>query len=77
MAALSVVTEAVFIRVQQERKGKSVPSYAKLKLALRGSRFIALHVHDLGARRDGWLKPCFIRFTAWEEDPVPIVQEAG
>jgi len=54
-------------------QGKSVPSYAKLKLALRGSRVIAIHIHDLGARRGEWLKPSFSCFTPWEKDPVPIV----
>jgi hypothetical protein len=64
-------TESMYLTSQ----GKSVLSYAKL--ALRQSRVLAIHIHDLGARRVGWLKPCFSHFTPWERDPVSIVQEAG
>jgi hypothetical protein len=40
-----------------------------------GSRGIALHVRDLGARKGGWSAPSPVRFTPGK-DPVPIVQDA-
>jgi hypothetical protein len=41
-----------------------------------GTRSIALHIRDLGARRGGWSAPRPGRFTP-EKDPVSIVKDAG
>jgi hypothetical protein len=65
---------------------REVPTYSVVKRKCKGtpkrlespegSRGIALHTLDLGARRGGWLTPRPGRFIPGKV-PVPIVKEAG